>query len=189
MQASSRDRISIDLRGMKAALLIRSQADGVTPSDFIRSAINRALELSPPALSAEPLTTDRNNRVRLSLRMQREDAQALHQRAQAAGLPLGDFVAGLIAGAPVLLSGQRPIDHVAALTASCAELSTLGRDLRHLTTLLRQGSVRAAQEHRERLEGAADQIKAHLAEACALMAALRPLRRTQRKPESERSDP
>lgn len=34
--SSSRDRISVDLRGLKAALLAQARAKGVTPSDFIR---------------------------------------------------------------------------------------------------------------------------------------------------------
>ena len=56
----------------------------------------------------------------------------------------GAFVAGLVAGVPVLASAGHRAEHIAALIASCAELSTLSRNIHHLTSLLRQGEVRPA---------------------------------------------
>ena len=144
MAPSSRDRISVDLRGLKAALLERSRAQGQTPSDFVRALLAGALHAEAdevkPAL--EPLLPGR--RVRLSMRMSRDEACLLIERARAAGLPIGSYVAGLCAGIPAIAGGARPADQVAALVRSSAELATLARDLRHLTLLLRQGEVRAS---------------------------------------------
>src|SRR6218665_1071688 len=43
METQSRERISIDLQGLKAALLARSQAQGVSPSELVRKALEQAL--------------------------------------------------------------------------------------------------------------------------------------------------
>lgn len=46
MASSPRDRISVDLRGMKGALLEQAHARGVLPSAFVRSVLGDALALS-----------------------------------------------------------------------------------------------------------------------------------------------
>ncbi len=106
--------------------------------------------------------------------MSRCDALATIAAARAAGLSPGAYVAGLIAGVPVLTSGATRTDHLASLIASSAELSTLSRNLHRLTSLLRQGSVRAAQEYREMLDMVADDVRDHLTLASATLADLRP---------------
>ena len=97
--------------------------------------------------------------------------------ARRAGLSRGAYLAGLLAGIPSLAddSASRP-DRLAALNASCAELSTLSRNLHHLTTLLRQGEVRAAMQYREMLDTLGDDVREHLAMAASLLAELRPAR-------------
>lgn len=174
MTASSRDRISVDLGGLKAALVERSQARGQTPSDFVRAALATALRdmnatTRVPALPGQ--------RVRLSLRMRRDDARLFIEQAGAAGLPLGTYVAGLCAGVPAIVHGARPRDQVAALLNSCAVLSTLARDLRHLTQLLRQSEVLAAQQYRARLDDVECDVRAHLTTAAALLSDLKSLLR------------
>ena len=62
------------------------------------------------------------------------------EAARRAGLSPGDYVAGLVAGVPALMGGASRADHIAALIASSAELSTLTRNIHHLTSLLRQGN-------------------------------------------------
>ena len=116
--------------------------------------------------------------VRLSLRLTAEQARAITLAARAAELSTGDFVAGLVAGVPVLSAGANRIEHLAALIASSAELSTLIRDIHHLTSLLRQGNVRAAQEYRERLDMLAGDVRNHLSLASRVLSDLRP--RSQR---------
>ena len=78
----------------------------------------------------------------------------------------------------MLSGGASRADHLAALVASSAELSTLSRDIHHLTSLLRQGNVRAAQEYRERLDTLAGDVRSHLSLASGVLADLQP--RSQR---------
>ncbi|MEI2677675.1 MAG: hypothetical protein V9G29_07335 [Burkholderiaceae bacterium] len=110
--------------------------------------------------------------------MSRVEACATLAAARHAGLAPGAFVAGLVAGVPALLGGASRDAHIAALIASSAELSTLSRDIAHLTSLLRQGNVRAAQEYRERLDTLAGDVRDHLSLASRVLADLRP--RSQR---------
>jgi hypothetical protein len=185
--SASRDRISVDLRGLKAALIERARRQGVTPSDLIRALLAEALGEAGPCVDAGHCgsaggspSAPRIPRARISLRLYRHEAQQVRQRAIAAGMPLGAFVASLCADGALksigLLNGQRPVDQLAALAASSAELSTLARDLRHLTQLLRQGNAPAAQVYRHRLETADRDVRAHLVLAAALLAELQHLR-------------
>ena len=181
MRPSSRDRISVDLCGLKASLFEQARARGVSPSGLVRDALIDALgrtESSSPDHVAAGAPAPMADRVRLSLRMSREEASATLTAARQAGLAPGTFVAGLVAGVPALLGGASRDAHIAALIASSAELSTLSRDIRHLTSLLRQGNVRAAQEYRERLDTLAGDVRNHLSLASRVLADLRP--RSQR---------
>ena len=181
MTPSSRDRISVDLRGLKAPLFERARARGVSPSWLVRDALIDALGPIKPSSSDHVAAGDplpMADRVRLSLRMSRDEASATLAEARRAGLAPGAFVAGLVAGVPALLGGASRDAHIAALIASSAELSTLSRDIHHLTSLLRQGNVRAAQEYRERLDTLAGDVRNHLSLASRVLADLRP--RSQR---------
>ena len=177
MTPSSRDRISVDLRGLKAPLFERARVRGVSPSGLVRDALIEALGQTEPS-SLDRVTAGARlpteDRVRLSLRMSREEASATLAAARQAGLAPGAFVAGLVAGVPALLGGASRDAHIAALIASSAELSTLSRDVRHLTSLLRQGNVRAAQVYRERLDTLAGDVRSHLSLASGVLAGLRP---------------
>jgi hypothetical protein len=179
MAPSSRDRISVDLRGLKAALIERARAQGASPSDFVRTALADVLSEPPPspsmhaALKSDFSSSD--GRVRLSLRLSGRDKRAIVFAADRAGLSIGNYVAGLAVGIPAPSNGTEPADSLAALVASNACMATLSRDLRHLTSLLRQGSIRAAQEYREMLDGAAADVARHLAFGSAVLADLRPL--------------
>ena len=184
---SSRDRISVDLRGLKAALVAHSAGQGVSPSAFVRGVLETALHATDLQSVAAP-QGDRElrtkDRVRLTLRMQPSDREAVLRAAQDTGLPAGDFVAALVCKAPVLFSSARPAAHLAALIASCAELATLSRNLHFHATLLRQGSSRAAQAYREMLDNVDADVRTHLALATSVVAELQPLIRSMRRRET-----
>ncbi len=174
----ARDRLTVDLRGLKPALTAQARARGVPPSQFVRDALAAALGQAnaAEATAYDTTRTQPGSRVRVSLRLRRDDARRLHAAAAAAGLPLGAYVSGLAASVPVLQPGLSRQDHLAAVTASCAELATLGRSLRHLSDLLRQGSVRAAQEYRDLLDSVAGDVQRHLEVASAVVVDLQPSR-------------
>jgi hypothetical protein len=177
MKPSSRDRISVDLQGLKATLCERAHAAGMLPSAVVRKALADALD--EPLASAVLKTSyarreQSTGRARLSLRMTRAQATAVIEAAHRAGMSPGDYVANLVAGVPVLAGGGRRADHVAALIASSAEMSSLNRNVYHLTSLLREGSSRAALEYRMMLDTLANDVRAHLRLASAVLAELRP---------------
>ena len=177
MAPSSRDRISVDLHGLKAALIERAQALDVLPSDLVRTALAEALGRSEP-ISVERSTTrhlsSNGDRVRLCLRMSRAQADAALAAARRTGLNPGEYVGGLVAGVPLLLGAGNRAGHLAALIASSAELSTFSRNLHHLAKLLRQGEFRAAQEYRPMLDALGADVRRHLALAAEALADLRP---------------
>jgi len=177
MAPSSRDRISVDMHGLRAALFERAQSLGVSPSGLVRTTLAEAVG------RCEPVSVERSmarhhpcsgDRVRLCLRMSRAQAKATLDGARRAGLNPGDYVGSLIAGVPVLSGASSRTDHLAALIASSAELSTFSRNLHHLTQLLRQGAFRPAQEYRPMLDSLGADVRRHLALAAGVLADLRP---------------
>jgi hypothetical protein len=174
---STRDRISVDLRGLKPALIERAQATGLRPSDLVREALIASLhgeEDKAPASSVRALPGIPKPHVRLSLRMTAQQGKATFDAARAAGLPPGAFVAGLVAGVPILVNGSSRAQHIAALTATQSELATLSRNLHHLAALLRQGAWRAADEYRPMLQTLAHDVHTHLDTATRALSELQP---------------
>jgi hypothetical protein len=181
MAPSSRDRISVDLHGLKAALFERARALGVSPSGLVRAALAEALG------HAEPIHIDRSrhsrrsgdrDRMRLCLRMSRAQARATIEGARRAGMNPGAYVGALATDVPVLSSGASRAQHIVALMASSAELSTLSRNIHRLTALLRQANVEAARPYREMLDTLAGDVRSHLELAARVLAELQPRRRS-----------
>jgi hypothetical protein len=177
MKTSSRDRISVDLHGLKAMLVERSQALAVSPSELVRRVLVKELgELA--GVESQPqrrhLARPSGTRTRLCLRMHMDDATSTLEAARTAGMSPGDYVAGLVAGVPTILKGGGRADHLFALTASNAELSTLSRNIYHLTHLLRQAEVGPALYYRDMLDTLSGDVRRHLALASGVLADLRP---------------
>jgi hypothetical protein len=178
MNTSSHDFVTVEMRGLKAALVARAEAQRVSVSVLVRSAVARDLGL---ALGAEPsraagqtAAASSATTVKLSIRLPPEEAERLAAGARAAGLSRGAYLAGLVADVPVLATGASRAEHLATLVASCAELSTLSRNIHHLTILLRQGEFGPARVYREMLDTLAGDIRNHLVQVSGLLADLRP---------------
>ena len=179
MAPSSRDRLSVDLHGLKAALVERAWLAGTSPSGWVRAALAEALTGSaePAREAIAPLLQARDaSRVRLTLRMSRADASAVLAAARMAGQPPGDFVADLLAGQPVPMSASDRTEKVGALIAACAELSTFSRNLNHLVSLLRQGAFRPAEEYRPMLTTLSIDVREHLDHLTRALVELQPRR-------------
>ena len=177
MASSSRDRLSVDLHGLKAALFERAKALGLTPSGLVRALLAEALGQASSVniqRAEPPPMRGTGPRVRLCLRMAREHARTTLEGAQRAGLSPGEYVSGLVAGVPVLAAGRSRTDHIAALTASSAELSTLSRNLHRLTTLLRQANLEQARPYRALFDTLAGDVRDHLGLAAQVLADLQP---------------
>jgi hypothetical protein len=179
MKPSSRDRLSVDLHGLKAGLVERARLAGKSPSGWVRATLAEALgasaeptrEARPPRLEAPSVT-----RVRLTLRMPRTEADAVLAAARLAGQPPGDFVADLVAGRPAPMPANDRAETVGALIAACAELSTFSRNLSHLVLLLRQGSFRPAEEYRPMLATLSHDVREHLDHLTRALVELQPRR-------------
>lgn len=177
MSPSSRDRISVDLHGLKTALFDRAQALGTSPSRLVRislaETLGQAMPLDPDHSTQSEPHRDRD-RVRLCLRMNRAHARETVDAARRARLSTGDYVAGLVANVPVLANGNSRSDYLIALTTSSAELATLSRSIRRLTALLREANVEPARPYRTMLDTLAQDVHRHLELAARVLADLRP---------------
>lgn len=179
MAPSSRDRLSVDLHGLKAALFERARLAGTSPSGWVRATLAEALGgpaglidgTRPPQLEARAA-----GRVRLTLRMSRDDASAVLAAARVAGQAPGDFVANLLTMQPASMPASDRAETVGALIASCAELSTFSRNLNHLVSLLRQGAFRPAEEYRPMLATLGTDVREHLDHFTRVIAELQPRR-------------
>ncbi len=180
MNTSSHDFVTVDMRGFKAALVARAQAQRVSVSLLVRSAVAGYLGASEPhespqaPPSATPELGPASSTVKLSIRLTLAEANQLAAGARTAGLSRGAYLAGLVAGVPVLSNGTGRAEHLAALIASSAELSTLSRNIHQLTALLRHGDVQAAQPYRDTLDTLAGDVRAHLMLASRVLAELQP---------------
>lgn len=184
MNTTAHDFVTVDMRGLKAALVARAQADRVSLSVLVRHAVARDLGL--PAESELQRTGVRNGvasslaSVKLSIRVTAGEARQLAAGARAAGLSRGAYLAALIANVPALLAGGGRAEHIAALMASSAELATLSRNIHRLTALLRQANVELARPYREMLDTLASDVRCHLELASQVLANLQPQSRSAR---------
>ncbi|MBY0468522.1 MAG: hypothetical protein K2Q07_06050 [Burkholderiaceae bacterium] len=182
MNTTAHDFVTVDMRGLKAALVARAQAERVSVSVLVRSAVARDLGLSAGAetrrIDSSATSPTSAASVKLSIRMTAEEARRLAAGARAAGLSRGAYLAGLIANVPVLSAGGGRVEHIATLMASSAELATLSRNIHRLTALLRQANVEPARPYREMLDTLAGDVRRHLELAARVLADLQPQNRS-----------
>jgi hypothetical protein len=174
MNSPPNELVSVQMRGLKSSLIAPAQVQRISVSMLVRRAIERELGLAvAPTISerATGIEASAGLWVKLSIRVTPEEAERLKTGARNAGLSRGALLMGLLANVPSLsgVAGNR-LDCLAALTASCAELSTLSRSPRQLEALLRYGQVQAAQEYRQMLDRLGEDVREHLRLAAACWA-------------------
>jgi len=186
MNTTAHDFVTVEMRGLKAALVARAQAERVTVSVLVRGAVARDLGLSA---ECKPRHQDKlmdsasgAASVKLSIRMTAEEARQLDAGARSAGLSRGAYLAGLVANVPVLTSGGGRAGHIQTLMASSAELATLSRNIHRLTALLRQANVEPARPYRAMLDTVAADVRRHLELAAQTLTDLQPQSRGARPP-------
>ncbi|WP_457356058.1 hypothetical protein [Roseateles sp. P5_D6] len=184
MNTTAHDFVTVDMRGLKAALVARAQAERVSVSVLVRGAVARDLGLVVDAPAGGMVLPGAGRAsgasVKLSIRMSAAEARQLAAGARSAGLSRGAYLAGLVANVPVLSAGGGRTEHIATLMASCAELSTLSRNVHRLTALLRQANVEPARAYREMLNTMAGDVRRHLESAAGVLADLQPQSRSAR---------
>ena len=186
MKQRARGRISVDIGRLRVALFEQARALGVSPSHLVRNILVKTIVGSADKTSAcdAKQPSDGMPRVRLSLRLNPIAAHTLQWTARRAGKSVGNLVADLLEGMPTPVSSLERQAQLRALVASNSELATLTRDLRHLTALLGQGSVAAAQRYRDLLDGVAEAVRGHVDLSSAVLAELRPAKQQTKTPRS-----
>ena len=174
----SRDRVTIDLRGIGDAVRAAAACRGMGVAQLVRRALVMSLDLratatvAPVKPGSDGQTPDQiptRETAKLTLRLSQAHADALMLNAGALGLSYGDYVGRLVAGSrlPQPLA-ERQADR-AALLASNDRMAALSTDLVALVTLLRQAKLEQARPYRDRLETADAEIRRHLDRASALI--------------------
>ena len=196
MNSASRDFVNVDMRGMKAALAARAQADRVSVSRVVRAAVARYLGIEEgsefTAFTDANGASSREGRVRLSIRLAEAEAHHLAADASASGLSQTAYLVRLIDGAPAGSTGANYREQVAALTASTTELAALGQSLCVLARQWRQSRDAESLCSRDMLLSVSDEVRHHLSLSATVLAALRPTRRDaapQRRHAHPRSGP
>lgn len=140
MATSSRQRVTIDLRGTADRLSALAAARHTTTAALVRMAIRQTLkgqggsenDLHPPAR----MLVDRRA-VKVTVRLAPDVAANLAERARAADVSLGRYVTGLLDGVPPPVRPSGHDDAVAALTQSTDVLAGLRVDLNAFTRAIR----------------------------------------------------
>ena len=188
MRPLSRDRITIELRGLREPLHAHAAARGVTTAALARATLKAWLDCasndsscndngSNPLLP-KPVTEDRSEaHVKVTLRLPAAQAVLLANRARAADVAQGIYVAGLIAGAPPVPLPANHAAAIAALVSSTDQLATTGTDLNAYAKPAGLLSEPELERCRVGVVALADEVRRHLAVAAPLLAKLKSRRR------------
>jgi len=173
-----RDRVTVDLRGLRPQLLTQAAKCHMTAAAWVRRAVTAMLDDAPcDAVDREPIDgTSGTQVVKVTLRLPVAHAVVLASRARVADVSQGTYIARLIDGSP---PPPRALDHtrvVAALMASTDRLAALSADLNAFMRLLGRAPRSELEPYRASILSLAGDVRVHLASASALVAALRATR-------------
>ena len=172
MSADSRDRVTVDLRGLAPAVKAHAMARHMTLAAFARAAMVEALKQA----EADPFHLwpgdgrDNGEPVKLTLSLPLRQASWLVEHARASGLSYGTYLASVIDGSPA--PGGLG-EAVRALTASANQLAALSTDLNEFVRLLRRGRSAEAEKYRQRVSSLFEDVRQHMRLNAALSAEVR----------------
>ena len=172
MAASSRDRVTIDLRGIGGAVRAAADSRNSTLALFARQALVAALPSGDgPGLPASGFTSHRNlhQAAKLTLRMAHEDADALLTGAAALGLSQGQYVARLVNGTPLPIPAVDRLAELSALRFSNDQLAVIAADLALFLCMLARADQAALEPMRQRMLNLDHDIAHHLNAAATLL--------------------
>ena len=142
------DFVTVDMRGLKAALVAQAQARREIVLVLVRRAVARELgqvETLPHVVTdSEDVGASRPSQFKLSIRLTTNEVEQLATGSRSVGLSCSAYLAGLIAGIPALTSGASRTELLSVLTTSNAQLSSLSRNIHALTRLATQSNVQKA---------------------------------------------
>jgi hypothetical protein len=176
--AAMRDRVTIDLRGMGPQLQAQAAKRQMTAAELVRRAVTAMLDDAPCEEGGnEPIDSASGTPVvKVTLRLPVGHAVLLASLARVADVSQGTYVVRLIDGAPAQPRAPNHAQAVAALMASTDRLATLSADLNAFMRLLGRAPRSELEPYRASIRSLAGDVRAHLASAAALVAALRATR-------------
>lgn len=182
MGKPQRDRVTIDLRGLREPLQARALVNQMTPAALVRQAVLAYLvpKSGDQKPAPNPLKYVREEQVvKVTLRLPAGHAALMNYQARIADVSKSIYVAALIEGAPP------PRNHtqtVAALQASTNKLAVISTDLSaylRILLMVKPGASQELERFRAGIMTLNEDIRRHLDTASALVAELRATRRTK----------
>jgi Bacterial mobilisation protein (MobC) len=114
---------------------------GLTESALLKTLIDRAIEVHPPAVSEEPVIVHRAARAeRLYVRLYRDDRRLLAERAAAREMPSATYLA-VLARAHLRHLNPLPEAERRLFAQGVATLSAIGRNLNQIARRVNQGEA------------------------------------------------
>ena len=177
-QCSTRERVSVDLRGLAPRLTVYAAAHGITAAAAIRLALVRALDADSTSEGQEAAETSVSaGTIKVTLRISASHAAGLARRARGAEMSQGAYVSALLDGdCPPPL----PAIHdsaIQALRGSTDRLAVLSADLNGFLRLMGRLSNTDLQRYRASVVSVVGDVRKHLALASVLIAEVRTARR------------
>lgn len=182
MGKPQRDRVTIDLRGLREPLQARALVNQMTPAALVRQAVLAYLAPKPGNQEPDPKPlkyVSEEQVTKVTLRLPAGHAALMNYQARIANVSKSIYVAALIEGAPP------PRNHaqaVAALQASTNRLAVISTDLSAYLRILHMVKPGASQEldrYQANFNTLNKDIRRHLNTAAELVAELRATRRTK----------
>ncbi len=176
--AAMRDRVTVDLRGIRPQLQAQAAKRQMTAAALVRRAVTAMLDDAPSdAGDSGPIDSASGTPVvKVTLRLPVAHAVLLASRARVADVSQGTYVARLIDGTPAQPRAPDHTQAVAALMASTDRLAALSADLNAFMRLLGRTPRSELEPYRASIRSLAGDVRVHLASAAALVAALRATR-------------
>ena len=173
--AAMRDRVTVDLRGIRPQLQAQAAKRQMTAAALVRHAVTAMLDDAPSdAGDNAPIDSASGTPVvKVTLRLPVGHAVVLASRARVADVSQGTYVARLIDGTPTQPRAPDHTEAVTALMASTDRLAALSADLNAFMRLLGRTPRSELEPYRASTRSLAGDVRVHLASAAALVAALR----------------
>jgi hypothetical protein len=171
MAGATRDRVTVDLRGIGDAVRDAARTRSITIAALARQALVDAvgkITSHTQVLDLDGFATPRPT-VKLTLRLPGADAERLVLSAGSLGLSYGAYVARLVSGIPLPQPAADRTADRAALLASSDHLATLSADLNALMRRLRLAQSAEAAAYRQRISTVDTEIRQHLERAAAFI--------------------
>lgn len=179
MKQPTRERVTIDLRGIGPRLHGHAAARGRTMAAVVRSSVVAMLDAEGAALQPVRVAEVIDARtVKVTLRLDGAHAAHLADRARSADVSQGAYVAGLLDGLP---PSPRSVDHgeaVAALADSTHKVAAMSADIHGFIRLMRDLKSCEAEKYPTGLMSLSTDVRAHLEVASRLMTGLTARQRT-----------